>query len=237
MIHQQVTIDPRFRGPKQSGNGGYVCGLVGAAAPSPVSVRLRQPPPLETPLDIVAAGDKIEMRHGENVIAEAVPATVEVTVPQAPDDAGVLAAHKTYEARASQHPLAECFVCGPKRDEGDGLRIFSGPVPDSTVSADYWTPGDDLADDADGLIAPEFLWAALDCPSFFGLRTQKLCLLGSLAAEIQRRPKPGERLIAMGWGRSVDGRKHYADSALIDESGAAIAVANAVWIELKTKVS
>ena len=37
----------------------------------------------------------------------------------------------------------------------------------------------------------------------------------------------------MAWPRSVDGRKHYADSALVDEEGEVIAIANALWIELK----
>ena len=26
------------------------------------------------------------------------------------------------------HPFPRCFACGPDRDEGDGLRIFPGPV-------------------------------------------------------------------------------------------------------------
>ena len=36
----------------------------------------------------------------------------------------------------------------------------------------------------------------------------------------------------MAWARGVDGRKNYADGALIDEIGTIIAAANAVWIEL-----
>ena len=46
----EVLIEPRFRGPPESGNGGYVCGIVGAAAGEPVSVRLRRPPPLDLPV-------------------------------------------------------------------------------------------------------------------------------------------------------------------------------------------
>jgi hypothetical protein len=36
----------------------------------------------------------------------------------------------------------------------------------------------------------------------------------------------------MAWKQRVDGRKNYADGALVDEAGKVIAAANAVWIEL-----
>ena len=195
-----VTIEPRFCGPQHSGNGGYVSGLVGkcalGAGLGPVGVMLRKPPPLNTPLDLVAVDEKLEMRHGDVLIAEASPARVKAAPPPTPREADILAARKAYEAWAVDHPLAHCFVCGTARKQGDGLRIFSGAVPSAKapqdcVNADFWVPADDLADPFDGLVAPEFLWAALDCPSFYALRTQAFCLLGALAVEIHRRPAPG----------------------------------------------
>ena len=118
------------------------------------------------------------------------------------------------------------------RAPGDGLRIFSGPAPDSSVNADFWTPAEDLAGD-DGLVRPEYLWAALDCPGAYALRVgRRMTLLGRFTAEIRRRPKPGERLIAAAWRAGEEGRKHYSDSVLLDENREIVAAANAVWIEL-----
>ena len=34
--------------------------------------------------------------------------------------------------------------------------------------ATTWTPTPDTADD-DGLVRPEFIWAVLDCPTYFAL--------------------------------------------------------------------
>ena len=77
------------------------------------------------------------------------------------------------------------------------MRIFSGPVPDSPVNADFWTPAPDLCG-GDGLARPEFLWAALDCPTAYALRVGKrFTLLGRMAAEIRRRTCM--RDVSRGW--------------------------------------
>ena len=104
---------------------------------------------------------------------------------------------------------------------------------DSPVNADFWTPREDLAGE-DGLVRAEFLWAALDCPTAYALRVgDTFTLLGRMAAEIIRRPKPGERLIAAAWQVKQDGRKYFSDSVLLDENREIIAAANTLWIELK----
>ena len=51
------TIERRFCGPPNSGNGGYVCGMLGKQIDGPSEVMLRLPPPLETPLDIRMTAD------------------------------------------------------------------------------------------------------------------------------------------------------------------------------------
>ena len=49
-----ITIDKRFRGPPNSGNGGYVCGLLaGHIDGRSAEIALRAPPPLARPLIIV----------------------------------------------------------------------------------------------------------------------------------------------------------------------------------------
>ena len=63
----------------------------------------------------------------------------------------------------SNHNLPTCFVCGPARAHGDGLRIFPGPLrPEANTGsvAASCMPYADLEGDG-GRVAPEFVWAAL----------------------------------------------------------------------------
>ncbi len=229
-----VIIDKRFCGPKTSGNGGYSAGLFAQAVDGPAAVMLKSPPPLNTPIELRPGADgAYDAVCGEAIVAQITPADVSVETPDVLDEAAVAAARENFLIDAGgEHLLPYCFVCGDKRDEGDGLRIFAGPAPDSDINADFWTPSADLAGE-DGLVKPEFLWAALDCPSAFALRNGLgLALLGRLAVDIKRRPQAGEALIAAAWRTGKDGRKHYSSSALYDEVGEVIAAANAVWIEL-----
>ncbi len=229
-----VIIGERFCGPKTSGNGGYTAGLIAQAIAGPASVTLKAPPPLDTPIDLRAGeGGKVEAVAGDTLIAVAEPGEVTVDPPAIPGDDAIAQAHDDFlKAEDGFQIIPYCFVCGKERAPGDGLRIFSGPAPESPVNADFWTPGEDLAGE-DGLVRPEYLWAALDCPTAYALRVGKrMTLLGRFAADIKRRPKPGERLIAAAWRTGEDGRKHYSASVLLDESRAVIACANAIWIEL-----
>lgn len=129
------------------------------------------------------------------------------------------------------HPFPTCFVCGPDRAPGDGLRIFPGRLDGSTVVAATWAPDESLAG-AEGVIERRYVWAALDCPSYFGLNSAPMALLGRLTARIDRLPEVGERLVAIGWPIGVEGRKHYAGSALFDDHGVEVAAAAATWIEI-----
>ena len=53
---QTMTIPRRFRGPPNSGNGGYVCGMLARQIAGAAEVTLRAPPPLETELGLVEVG-------------------------------------------------------------------------------------------------------------------------------------------------------------------------------------
>ncbi len=231
---RSIVIGKRFCGPKTSGNGGYSAGLFAQAVDGPAAVMLKAPPPLDTPLSLREAGEGVfEAVSGDMVIAKIEPATVHVAPPPIPDDEAVAQAHDDFlETFGNAHLIPYCFVCGTKRGAGDGLRIFSGAAPDSSVNADFWTPAADLAGD-DGLVRPEFLWAALDCPTAYALRVgNRMTLLGRMAAEIFRRPEPGDRLIVAAWRTGEEGRKHYSSSVLLDEDRNIIAAANTLWIEL-----
>ncbi|MEQ8935351.1 MAG: hypothetical protein RIE56_06135, partial [Amphiplicatus sp.] len=173
-----IVIDKRFCGPAGSANGGYASGALAAFIDGPAEATLKAPPPLGAPLRVERRGESVVALEGDTLIAEARPARIAVDLPLIPDAAAIDAARAEFCANPQSRIFPSCFVCGPRRN--DGLRIFAGAASHG-VNADYWTPADDLAS-ADGLVAPEFVWAALDCPSAFALRrTEGLCLLGRYA--------------------------------------------------------
>lgn len=233
---EPIVIDPRFCGPRAMVNGGYAAGRFASLIEGPAEITLRAPVRFNTPIAFepdAAEKNRFQIIASGAEIAAVRPGAVAIVPPPVPPAASIEAARQAYlrdEGMTLVYPY--CFVCGKRRNADDGLCIFAGPSPESPVNADYWTPSADLAGD-DGLVRPEYLWAALDCPSAFALRTgDRPVLLGRLTAEIRRRPKPGERLIAMAWKTGSEGRKHFSDSALVDADGEFIAAANAVWIEL-----
>ena len=61
----QVIIARRFRGPPDSGNGGYSCGLLARHFDGPVEVTLKAPPPVDTPMAIVGDGTSVRLMHGD----------------------------------------------------------------------------------------------------------------------------------------------------------------------------
>jgi hypothetical protein len=226
-----VTIDRRFNGPPESGNGGYVCGLLATAVGAEMRVRLLKPPPLETPLS-VEPGDAGSwwLRDDETSIATGIPARLELDVPSPPAYVQAVWASQHY-AGFKGHPFPECFVCGPQRRRGDGLRIFAGMLETGIVAAP-WLPADDL-DAGDGKVAEIFHWAALDCPGYFAVvGRRRAMLLGELHARIDRRVHPGEPCRVIGWKIDEDGRKARAGTAIFDEDGDLCAWARATWIEI-----
>jgi hypothetical protein len=96
-----------------------------------------------------------------------------------------------------------------------------------------WIPDESLAD-ASGLVAPEFIWAALDCPGAYSFPEprQAALLLGELAVSIKGTVSVGERCVLIGWEVDRQGRKHFTGTALFGESGSGCAVAYATWFEV-----
>jgi hypothetical protein len=238
---QSIIIGHRFCGPPNSGNGGYVCGLLAAHIDGGAEITLRAPPPLEQQLDVIASNDgALELHEADKVIATGRPVQLDVSdVPAATFSEAEDAARRTpYDE--SNHNLPTCFVCGPARAHGDGLRIFPGPLrPEANTStvAASWVPYADLVGEG-GRVAPEFVWAALDCPTAYaglsarhlGLSGAETILLGRMAARIEERPRPGEQCIIVAWPTGRDGRKLFANSALLTHDGRLLAAAKATWL-------
>jgi len=214
--------------------------MLGRFIDGPAAVRLNVPPPLDLPLEVRSSEGGAELFYrgekGEVTVATARPATVDLDVPEAPGFAAAQAASRRYRGFVN-HWFPGCFVCGPKRDSGDGLRIFAGPVegdsgPPGMVAAP-WIPDASLADES-GFVAPEFLWAALDCPGAFSFPdpVQRALLLGELAVSIEGSVAPGERCVVIGWEIDREGRKHFTGTALFGESGSRRAIGRATWFEV-----
>jgi len=167
-----LVIAPRFGGPPDSGNGGYVCGLIADRLDRQAEITLRAPPPLATPMTVErAAGGSVRVRHGRTLIAEGtcLPGGLDVEPPgPVPlSEARTAGARSRLRTHPDEHPFPSCFVCGPHRQPGDGLRILVGPVAGRDLSADVWYPDQSLARQ-DGDLRPEFVWAALDCSGAIG---------------------------------------------------------------------
>ena len=236
-----LVIAPRFCGPPGSGNGGYVCGLIAARLDGQAEITLRAPPPLATPMTVERqAGGSVRIRHGHTLIAEGtcLPGGLDVEPPgPVPlSEARAAGARSRLRAHPDDHPFPSCFVCGPHRRPGDGLRILVGPVAGRDLSADVWYPDDSLARQ-DGYLRPEFVWAALDCSGAIGAIGDApgapAYLLGRLSARQTGPVKTGEPHVVAGWRLAEDGRKLLAGSALFTAAGQLVALARATWIRLK----
>jgi hypothetical protein len=229
----EVHIARRFRGPPTSGNGGYVCGLAAEWVEGPAEVRLMAPIPLEVPLHRRRDEAEVTIADADRVYALARPldGSVELDVPTPPDETELDAGAAAYPGPGG-HPIPGCFVCGTERAPGDGLCIFAGESPHRDVAVAEWRPDEELAGD-DGHVAERFIWAALDCPSYFGLgEPRPLALLASMQARIDRPVMLGERLRVTGWSLGRDGRKLHAATAIHDEEGNLVALSKNLWIEI-----
>ncbi len=232
----QFEIARRYCGPPRSANGGYACGRLAAFIDGAAEVTLRSPPPLDKPMQLVADVGGVSLFDGVKLIGSARAVSVSVDIPKAPTfDEARAAERRTIPA--DRHNLPTCFVCGPHREPGDGLRIHVGPLlPDtkgwSGPVAATWIPSPDLADSS-GRVRPEFIWAALDCPTGYAAGFSDgsvFLLLGRQAVAVYRRPSAGEKCIVLAQETRRDGRKHFADGVLFGEDGKALAVCKAVWI-------
>lgn len=240
-----LRVARRFNGPPDSANGGYLSGLIAAAVGETVNVRLHRPPPLDVELSLTPVDEnEWQLRQADALIAVAKSSHVPAAhVPGPIDYVSALAASRHYSGH-TDHAFPTCFVCGPQRERGDGLRIFAGPVRESKqehqtnhvltnrLVAAPWLPHESL-DDGGGKVRPEFMWAALDCPGYFAsVMPGRTALLGEMAVHVERRVHIEEPCVIIGWRILIEGRKHKVGTALFDEDGERCAVGVATWIEM-----
>jgi hypothetical protein len=235
---ETVTISARFCGPPGVGNGGYVAGVLAKGLGPTAAVKLRAPTPLDRALQLERDERGARLRDGSLLIAEAAPAELDIEVPAPPPYA---TAERTLQQFRGydKHLYPGCFVCGPRREPGDGLRVFALPAADTAARiAAAWTPDAAFAG-TDGEVAPEYLWGALDCPGGFVVEHAEDMgvVTGELVARIEGSVRAGEPCVVIAWPIGSDGRRHRSGTAIFTASGRRVAVARALWVEIPRRLN
>ena len=242
-IIETLIIGRGFNGPRLSGNGGYVGGVLAGrftrafGGDGAVEITLRAPIPIDTPLQIRRDGDALLLKDGGTLLCEARAGSVDhLQPPPPPTDWADVMRRSEDGGSAEDSDFHWCLVCGRGRALGDGLRVFGthGPGPGRSLSC--YVPHPAHAD-ADGRIGPEFLWGTLDCPGAWAAQDPddwRTALTGRMTAKVLNPPRVGERCAVVGWRIGADGRKLYSGTALYTEQGRLCAIGHCTWIVLKS---
>jgi hypothetical protein len=231
---QRISISQRFCGPPDSGNGGYSSGLVANALKATAECTLRKPIPIERELEIEKRNSGLVLLDREELIIECKRTEIDIEV-RPPRSLGEAQEAAERSPAFHNHPFPTCFTCGPEREAGDGLRIFPGRFEtDSDVFAAPWLPDSSLAD-SECRVKPEFVWAAMDCPTGFagGFPWAGKLVTGRLAVQHLAAVKAGEPHVVVSWPLGWEGRKSHAAAALYNGSGELCAIAKATWIKVE----
>ena len=233
-VAEFAPIDERFNGPPGIGQGGYVSGLLANVIGDSAEVTLRSPAPLQRALDLEHRDDgSVGLLDGEALVAEGRGVdALELEAPQPLESSAAESASARYIG-FEDHMFDTCFVCGPARK--DSFRVFAGPVEGRELVASPWLPRREFADRS-GEIRPEFVWAVLDCPTYFATcldGTRPRSMLARLSAELLEPVSAERRYVVMAWPISRRDRKHIAGSAIFTARGELVAQAWALMIELK----
>lgn len=209
--------------------------MLASLLPGACECTLRKAIPLDRDLQTEVSEESARLLSEHEVVIEAVKTQI---------DRAAHAAVSVSEAElaASQspafvnHPFPTCFTCGPQRAADDGLRIFPGRIDkneSSSIFAAPWTPDSSLT--SGGVtVRPEFVWAAMDCPTGFaaGFPWKGTLVTGRLAVEQVAPVYPNRPYVIVSWANGSEGRKSHAGAALYTGDGEVCAKARATWIKL-----
>jgi hypothetical protein len=238
-----VIIARGFNGPRLSGNGGYVGGVMAERfhrhfnSDGAVEVTLRAPIAIDTPLQLSCADDAVLLKAGDTLLCEARAGSVDhLKPPPPPADWADVMQRGEIGGSPEDSDFHCCIVCGRGRGVGDGLRVLgtSGPGPGRSLSC--YLPHANHAD-AHGRIRPEFLWGALDCPGAWAVQEPddwRPAMTGRLTVKVIEPQKVGERCAVVGWKIGAEGRKLHSGTALYTEAGRLSAIGHCTWILLKS---
>lgn len=227
---EMITIQSLHNGPPRSAHGGVAAGQMAALIDAERAVvRFHAPPPLGEPLTGVSASpDEIDVLAGQSRIAivrPTAPIEIEPFEPLGPMAVAV-AESRWLDDIGRDHPFPTCFGCGTGRS--DGLGLMPGLVPGTSTYATFWTP------DVDGPVPSWLVWAALDCPSggpaLASVASGGFVVTGELGVEIFQPLDGAQRYQILSRCLEQSGRVFRTQAAIVDETGANVAVAAATWI-------
>lgn len=238
-----IIVPPGFNGPRLSGNGGYVGGVMAErytqafGGDGTVEVTLRAPVPIDRSLQVGREGEALMLRDGATLVCEARAGCLDdLVLPPAPTDWADVTRRGEEGGSAEDSEFHTCIVCGRGRAVGDGLRVLGSAGPQPGYSLSCYIPHANHAD-AEGRIRPEFVWGTLDCPGAYAAQDPddiRPVLTGRMTAKVIDAPRVGERCAVVGWRIGIDGRKLYSGTALYAEQGRLCAVAACTWIVLRS---
>ena len=232
----KVVVPEHCVGPPGMGHGGYVAGLLARRIDGASQITLRRPTPIGAELVLEDLGDqRWALRDGDDLIADAEPASLDLDVPPVPTVDEARKAEIDSPSRWNEHGVHPiCFGCGLARDDDEGLEVTVGPleVDGHDEVAAVWRPGRALTG-VDGGIDTHWVLAALDCPGAmaFIARGTFAGLLGRIVFEQTGRVRPDVDHVVTGWQIDRDGRKLFAGTALAAADGTVLARARATWFE------
>jgi hypothetical protein len=168
-------------------------------------------------------GDTARLLDGGALVAEARPASLDIEAP-APVSVELADAAREHHVRDWTPDFRECYVCGVR---DDGLEIRVGLV----AGREPLHASPLVLEES----APEIVWAAIDCPGAFAVAGEGRgdVVLGRMAARVDRVPAAGKQCVVTSWPITVDGRKHFAGTALFAADGELLALARQTWIAPK----
>lgn len=237
-----MILSRRFCGPPKTGNGGFTAGiLVETVGTNAAEIRLLNPTPVETAITIESENgqqgaiyndSKKVLATLKSIASEDFP---EYKLPVVPDLGDVIKISAFYPGFTT-HPFPTCFVCGPKREVNDGMRIFVGPAPEQigfeNLMAGYWLP-DRTVGSQDDFVRDAAIWGALDCPGGFSavLDEPHLIVLSKIRGKIIERPKIGEDYTVMSWRLHKLTRAFKVMTAIFkSDSKKLFAISEALWL-------
>ncbi|MEI1279599.1 hypothetical protein V6Z05_14820 [Leptospira venezuelensis] len=237
-----IIMSQRFCGPPKTGNGGFTAGiLVEAAKTNRAEIRLLNPTPVEKSIILESENGQRAAIYDDSkkILATLQSISVEdfpkYKLPVVPDLEEAKRISAFYPGFTT-HPFPTCFVCGPKREVKDGMRIFVGPAPEQigfeNLMVGYWMP-DDTVESENGIVRDAAVWGALDCPGGFAavLGEPQLIVLSKIRGQILEHPKIGEDYIVISWRLQKMSRAFKVMTAIFkSDSKKLAAIAEALWL-------
>jgi hypothetical protein len=189
-------------------------------------VTLRTPPPLDTAMSVMTDADgRVRVASGGVTIAEGARSSLSADAVPPVDRFAAEKASASYPG-LTRHPFPECFVCGPDRRSGDGLRLFPGRLGDSRTACTWTVPAEFAG-------RPEFVWAVLDCPGGWAAELEgRPMVLGRMAARLSALPNAGEECVVMGLLLGSEGRKTWTATTAYGVDGRELGRAHSTWFTL-----